>query len=53
MQYPAIPGHLVSVSDDGVLVVEGDGETIAPWNHEPQRLRLLVGRNDGAVSLQM
>jgi len=49
----AVPALLVSVSDDGALVVDAQGETLSLWNHEPHRLRLLAGRNGGAVSLQM
>jgi hypothetical protein len=51
-EVPPVPGRLLSVSDDGTVVVEAGGETVRLWNHEPERLRLLVAANDGVVSVQ-
>jgi len=52
-EHPRVPGRLLSISDDGTLDVEINGESITLWNHESARLRLLVEPNGGAISLQL
>lgn len=49
---PLRPGRLLEVHDDGILVVEVEGEMLRLWNHEPTRLRVLAARNDNEIALQ-
>jgi hypothetical protein len=49
---PPIPGQVVAVEPNGVVVVETGGRTWRLWNHDPERLTRLVGRNEGVVQLQ-
>lgn len=52
-EHPRIGGALVAVHDDGrVLIVLDGGRTVTLWNHDPARLRMLVGRNGGYVWYQ-
>lgn len=45
-------GRVLNVEDDGTLVVEVESTVHYLWNHDPERLRLLVAQNDGAVTYQ-
>jgi hypothetical protein len=49
---PKIPGRLVDAGDDGIIVIEFDNEVRRHWNHEPELLAELAGRNDNQVALQ-
>ncbi|MDP9224494.1 MAG: hypothetical protein M3P18_11700 [Actinomycetota bacterium] len=48
----AVPGHLLEVQPDGLVVVEVDGVVRRLWNHDPDRLQQLVARNHGEISHQ-
>ena len=43
------PGHLVSVSVDGLVVIDVDGEVRRLWNHDPLRLAANAAEHHGRV----
>ena len=45
-------GRLIDVDDAGNVVIEVDGTVLRLWNHDPERLRILVAHNDGAILYQ-
>jgi hypothetical protein len=47
-----VQGHFIDVDDDGVVVVDLAGERLLLWNHDPDRLRVLVTQNGPAISYQ-
>ena len=47
-----VAGRLAEIRDDGVVVVEVDGERLDLWNHDPERLRIVVEENGPDVSYQ-
>jgi hypothetical protein len=49
---PAVNGLLIDVHDNGTLVVDVDGAVHRLWHHQPERLKQLVARNDGAIMWQ-
>jgi hypothetical protein len=44
-----IAGRLIEVKDDGWFVVELGGDAGRWWNHDPQRLRVLMEQIGGDV----
>ena len=42
-------GRLLAVEDDGLVVIDVDGEERRLWNHDPSRLSDLVARQRGRV----
>lgn len=49
---PPEPGHVLQVRSDGLLIVEVQGSVHRLWNHDPDRLELLVSANGGRVTYQ-
>ena len=47
-----MPGRVLEVQPSGFVVVEVDGFLHRLWNHDPDRVKRLVARNDGAISYQ-
>ena len=50
--HPRVPGRLIDVADDGILVVELDDEIRRYWHHDPQAFALAASRTDNDVELQ-
>ena len=46
------PGRLLEATPTGVVFVEVAGIERRLWNHNPERLKNLVGRNDGEIRYQ-
>ena len=48
----AVPGHLLEVRSDGLVLVEVDGGVRRLWNHDPISLEAHVAHNNGEISHQ-
>jgi hypothetical protein len=47
-----VPGHLLEVRSDGLIVIEAAGGIHRVWNHDPERLERLAVGNAGLISYQ-
>ena len=51
-EHPQVPGRLIDVSDDGIIVVEFDDGIQRYWHHDQRAFAIAASRNDNPVELQ-
>lgn len=49
---PIMSGHLLEVRSEGLVIVEVQGSIYRLWNHDTDRMRVLVAGNAGEISYQ-
>ena len=50
--HPRIPGRLIDVESDGIVVVEFEDGIRQYWHHDPRPFAMAARRNDNHVELQ-
>jgi hypothetical protein len=51
-QRPPVPGHLVTISNEGELVIEVEGQHARLWNHDAVRLSEAITAAHGELLFQ-